>query len=598
MRRPALRRWSWARFAAGALALAALVGPGTREAMAVAPVAWRDTLYSFRTDGEVTLSEALTHFTSTLGLELKFDDSALGRRAVRLTGKGASPSAFLDRLADAQGLDWFVHQGVLHVSARASAVNERISLGPQNPSEARDALIGIGLFESRFGWGEFNTDPPTALVSGPRAYVALVKRALAAPDDAHGRQERPRLMVFRLRHASAADREMRTREKTVALPGLVSTLNQLLTSTRALNPRPRAADAEAGGGGRDAAAWRGGNPLVDLIKGVSMGDKPLDAGLGELPAARLPLPTPAPRLAGPGTAASAPIASTAGPSSQRGVAGIQAEDEFMPSIAAYTPLNAVLVWDLPSRQSEYRALIDELDVPTRLVEINVTILDVKANALRDWSVDLSAGSGAAHLSLNAGGHIGTSGGGGGTGVSGSTMVLWASDRLAVRLRALETRGQAQVLSRPSVLTMNNVGALLDMNQSAYVKLVGERATDLRTITAGTLLKVTPSIVGDAAAATGAEGIRVTLDIEDGQLTDGAAASGAPGVSNSAVSTEAVVRPGESLVVGGYRRQDRQVINKRVPGLSSIPLLGALFRGDTALHDERERLFILTARALP
>ena len=182
------------------------------------------------------------------------------------------------------------------------------------------------------------------------------------------------------------------------------------------------------------------------------------------------------------------------------------------------------------------------------------------------------------------------------------MALWASDRLQVRLRALESRGEAQIMSRPSVLTLNNVGALLDMNQSAHIKLVGERTSDLPPFTAGTLLKVTPSIIGDDAAGNGLQGIRDTLDIEDGQTLDvaGQRSQGgdSPRTSNSAVSTEAVVRPGESLVVGGYRRQDRQVVDKRVPGLSSIPVFGALFRGDSAINDERERLFILTARALP
>ena len=281
--------------------------------------------------------------------------------------------------------------------------------------------------------------------------------------------------------------------------------------------------------------------------------------------------------------------------------------DFTPSLAAYAPLNAILVWDLPSRREEYRALIEELDQPSRLVEINVTILDVSANALRDWSVDMQGGSDAVGWSLSSAGQVGATSDSGSTGVQGSTMALWASNRLEVRLRALESRGQAQVLSRPSILTMNNVGALLDMNQSEYVKLVGERATDLRTITAGTLLKVTPSIVGDdpprgppgsPGAEPGAQGIRVTLDIEDGQLTPSTTAAGTPRVGNSAVSTEALVRPGESLVVGGYRRQDRRVSNSRVPGLAGLPLIGALFRSDATSNDERERLFIVTARALP
>ncbi len=566
-----------------------LAGPALQEARAVAPASWRDTLYSYRADEELSLSQVLDRFSSTLGLTVKLADPALGRRPVRLGGKGASPAVFLDRLAEAQGLDWFVYQGVLHISARSSATSERIALGPQSPADAKDALVGIGLFEGRFGWGEFDSEPPTVLVSGPAAYVALVRRVLAVPADVQTRRERPRLMVFRLKHASAADREMRTRDRIVNVPGLVSTLNQVL-------PRAHAPQAPARYGRADASlSPRAENPWAVFPNDGDGGIPALDSAIAALPAAHLPLPASI-EGGSSGRMAVSDGASTSSAGSKRGARESDADrTDAMPAIAAYRPLNAVLVWDLPSRREDYRALIDELDVPSRLVEINVTILDVSANALRDWSVEARLGSDKGGLAIDAGS---TGASSGNTGVSGSTMALWATDRLALRLRALESRGQAQVLSRPSVLTMNNVGALLDMNQSAYVKLIGERATDLRTITAGTLLKVTPSIIGDTAADPGSQSIRVTLDIEDGQLGATPADQGPPGVDNSAVSTEALVKPGESLVVGGYRRQQRQIKNSRVPGLSSVPLIGALFRSDSAANDERERLFILTARALP
>jgi len=267
------------------------------------------------------------------------------------------------------------------------------------------------------------------------------------------------------------------------------------------------------------------------------------------------------------------------------------ERAALPTIGAYPPLNAVLVWDLPSRKAEYDAVIAELDVPTRQVEINVTILDVNANALREWAVDLTAGSGAARVQLSPAAAITDTGS---VAQAGASMVLWATDRLSMRLRALESRGQAQVMSRPSILTQDNHPAVLDMSQSLYVKLVGERTADLRTVSAGTMLRVTPSIMGEGHDAT----IRVTMDIDDGALNEGSMSAASPLVGNSTVSTQAVVRPGESLVVGGYRRQNTESSHSRVPGLDSVPLLGWLFRGDSVISDERERLFIVTARVLP
>lgn len=574
--------------------LTLLAVSASKEAFAVAPVAWRDTLYSYRSAADQPLGDVLSRFVSTVGLELKLSDPALGRRKVALLGKAGSPADFLDRLADAQGLNWFVYQGVLHVSTRSSAVSSRIPLHAQSPSDAREALIGIGLFEARFGWGEFDGDPPSVLVSGPADYVRLVQQALVPLGDTAGHRERPQMMVFRLNHASANDREMRMRDRTLKMPGLVSTLNQMLQVGRSLNAT--LLPGLSGGKGRsaplkpDASSLRG-DPWALLAGGEAAG----------LAAANLPLPGALSESSATSTADTSPLQTNWPTAHQRA----DAENDFSPAIAAYTPLNAVLVWDLPSRRGEYAAIIRELDVPSRLIEINVTILDVSVNALRDWSVDFNASSSRAGMAVSASGKIGADGsalsGGStsGTGVNGSTIALWASDRLAVRLRALESRGQAQVLSRPSVLTLDNVGAMLDMNQSAYVKLVGERTADLRTITAGTLLRVTPSIVGAADGDIGSgKPIRVTLDIEDGQLTPSSSDGGAPAVGNSSVSTEALVRPGESLVVGGYRRQNRQTAHGRIPGLGSMPLIGGLFRSDSTLDEERERLFILTARVLP
>lgn len=584
MRRPpGLRPWPQVVVAAVAAVLSmALCGP----AAAITPAGWKDMLYSAQATDRMPLDELLQRFATTMGLQLRISDPELGARAVRWRGRGMPPATFLDQLSESEGLDWFVYQGVLQVSAKSAAVSQRLPLAGQSPAAARQALIGLGVLESKFGWGDFSTEPPSVLVTGPSAYVALVRRLLLAPAPAAAqpaRRERPQVMVFRLRHASAADREIRARGSSVTAKGLVSALREILQAKlgtsnplAGLDPfQPRgAARAPAGtvaqaGGGAAAA------DMPSLLLPPAAADGVLTAALPAAALAAAGLP-----VAGmPATPALA--AQPAGAAPTR--ADADDDREVQPVVAAYTPLNAVLVWDLPSRREEYRQLIAELDVPTRQVEVNVTILDVNTDALKEWAVDFAVG-GPARLEVGSGAAAS------GTGVSGSTMALWSSDRLALRLRALQSSGQAQVLSRPSVLTLDNVSALLDMSQSAFVKLVGERTADLRAITAGTQLRVTPSIVDNGASPT----VRVTLDIEDGALAAGAEA---PGTSSSSVSTEALVRPGESLVVGGYRRQNQQQTHNGIPVLDSLPLVGWLFRGESAIRNERERLFIVTTRVL-
>ncbi len=607
LRLPAHARLRWR---AAALAMAVGLSLAGSPAQAVTPAGWKDILYSNRADDNATLETVLQQFCTTMGVELKLSGPRLGqRRMLALPSRGSAPAAFLDQLAQSQSLDWYVHRGVLYVSPQSAATSARVELTGQTASAARQALIGLGLFESRFGWGELDTDPPTVLVEGPPSYVQAVRAFLTPPKQEEAEPERPKLMVFRLKHAVAQDRDVQIRGMTTRQPGVASVLKELMapaSRTDALASRL----GIGGNGFSSGGAMRGG---LGSTSGGGLesslgarGSGPLGSG-GALPPALGGLPSPF-NLAGDGSSAVAarsflstplPDNLVSGGGGKRNTPSEMLDEErrrqeraALPTIGAYPPLNAVLVWDLPSRKASYTEVIAELDVPTRQVEINVTILDVNANALREWAVDLAAGSGAARVQLNPSGTLNGDGMPGATG-SGSSMVLWATDRLSLRLRALESRGQAQVMSRPSVLTQDNQSAVLDMSQSVYVRLVGERTTDLRSVTAGTMLKVTPSVMGEGSNAS----IRVTLDIDDGALGNGGQSSD-PRVGNSSVSTQAVVRPGESLVVGGYRRHNSEVSHSRVPGLDSVPLLGWLFRGDSVVSDERERLFIVSARVLP
>lgn len=563
-------------------------------AQAVTPSGWKDILYSNRADDHATLETVLQQFCDTMGVELKLSSAKLGqRRMLALPSRGSAPAAFLDQLAQSLSLDWYVYRGVLHVSPQSASARTRVELTGQTAAAARQALIGLGLFESRFGWGELDTDPPTVLVEGPASYVEAVRSFLVSPNPAAPAPERPQLMVFRLKHAVAQDRDVQIRGVSTRQPGLASVLKELMTPASKLDAvANRLGTGPAAGG---AGAGAGGSSLASLLGGAAS----LPAALGGVPS---PFTSPAEGGGSAGTRSflslPLPEALVPGRGAKRATPEDSVEEErrrqeraALPTIGAYPPLNAVLVWDLPSRKPDYTAVISELDVPTRQVEINVTILDVNANALREWAADLAIGSGAARVQVNAAGTIGSDGS---SAAGNSSMVLWATDRLSLRLRVLESRGQAQVMSRPSILTQDNHAAVLDMSQSVYVRLVGERTTDLRSVSAGTMLRVTPSVLGDDKDAN----IRVTLDIDDGALGDNTSASSDPRVGNSSVSTQAVVRPGESLVVGGYRRQNSQTAHSRVPGLDSVPLLGWLFRGDSVISEERERLFIVTARVLP
>lgn len=70
------------------------------------------------------------------------------------------------------------------------------------------------------------------------------------------------------------------------------------------------------------------------------------------------------------------------------------------------------------------------------------------------------------------------------GANGFSTVISDTSNFMVRLNALEKSSQAYVLSQPSVVTLNNIQAVLDKNITFYTKLQGEKVAKLESITAG------------------------------------------------------------------------------------------------------------------
>jgi type III secretion protein C len=163
-------------------------------------------------------------------------------------------------------------------------------------------------------------------------------------------------------------------------------------------------------------------------------------------------------------------------------------------------------------------------------------------------------------------------------------------RFYARLKAMEGNGEARVLATPTVLTLNNVAAVLDLSQTKYMPLVGERVADLADITAGTMLRVIPRIVQDGADVR----VRLEVDIEDGNLGDGSANGN---VTRSTISTQAIIDLQQTLMIGGYRAESLSNKKQKVPLLGDVPLFGNLFSTRSSSESHRERLFLITPRLI-
>lgn len=261
-----------------------------------------------------------------------------------------------------------------------------------------------------------------------------------------------------------------------------------------------------------------------------------------------------------------------------------AATQGLPMFSADPRQNAVIVRDRSVNMAGYRKLINELDKRPQMIEISVMIIDVDAGDVSqlgiDWSAALSLGGG----SISFNGPDSNAGGGFSTVISNTSGFM-------ARLVALEKNSHAYILSQPSVVTLNNIQAVLDKNVTFYTKLQGDKVAKLESITTGSLLRVTPRLLEE----NGKQNIMLSLNIQDGQQNPPLSQDEPlPEVQNSEIASQATLHPGQSLLLGGFK-QDKQVqAQNKIPLLGDIPVIGHLFRNELNQTHSVIRLFLIKA----
>lgn len=261
-----------------------------------------------------------------------------------------------------------------------------------------------------------------------------------------------------------------------------------------------------------------------------------------------------------------------------------AATQGLPMFSADPRQNAVIVRDRSVNMAGYRKLISELDQRPQMIEISVTIIDVDAGDISqlgiDWSAALSLGGGT--LSFN--GPDSPAGGGFSTVISNTSSFM-------ARLVALEKNSHAYILSQPSVVTLNNIQAVLDKNITFYTKLQGDKVAKLESITTGSLLRVTPRLLEEK----GKQNIMLSLNIQDGQQNPPLSQNEPlPEVQNSEIASQATLHPGQSLLLGGFKQDKQMQSQNKIPLLGDIPVIGHLFRNDLNQTHSVIRLFLIKA----
>lgn len=173
----------------------------------------------------------------------------------------------------------------------------------------------------------------------------------------------------------------------------------------------------------------------------------------------------------------------------------------------------------------------------------------------------------------------------------------------ILISALESRGDADILSSPRIMTLNNSRAVLQNQQIRYNVItttttsgnppVTVTGTTYTEVPIGITLDVTPTIGMDGMITMALDAV-VTQFVREVTIGTTLLNQIATRTSNSRV----MVRSGTPLVIGGLSSRTASRNEQKVPGLGNLPIIGRLFRTERTTATDIELLIFLTARIVP
>src|SRR6185295_13311574 len=287
--------------------------------------------------------------------------------------------------------------------------------------------------------------------------------------------------------------------------------------------------------------------------------------------------------------------------------------------------NTLFVQDTPSRLEEVRRLIQRVDIPVRQVMIESRIVEATDSFSRNLGARLGY-----HDTNGQGFKIGSGGGavrglGGGQltdtafhtgqaadapaftdslsvnlpapGISGANAgvfsVLLFNDKatkfLNLELTALQADNKGKIISRPRVITADQVEATIEQGtEIPYQQATSSGATSVSFKKATLSLKVKPQITPD-------DNVIMNLNVHKDSV--GQATLAGPSIDTKQIVTEVLVENGGTVVIGGIYTQEERSTTNKVPVLGDLPYVGFLFKQNLKLDDRRELLIFITPKII-
>ncbi|WP_097316201.1 type III secretion system outer membrane ring subunit SctC [Escherichia coli] len=489
-------------------------------------------------NGYVARNDSLNSFFEAMSTKLNKTvvvSKSASRKKINGNFNFRDPEALLDRLASQLGVIWYSDGQTIYIYDAEEIRNSVISLQNISLSAFKSFLKEADLYDSRY---PLKGDEQNGIVyiSGPPIFVSIVTKTAALIDKQNNDIEMGRLKigVFRLHNTFVNDRTYQLRDQNIVIPGIATVIEKLLAGEQQNLTEVQ---------GRMFRA-SGSNIASEVLSGNSSTDN--EMYIDE--------------------------ARDSTTSSSTSISDIK--------VISYPDTNSLLVKGTAEQVDFIGALVRLLDVAKRHVELSLWIIDLNKNDLEQLGVAWGGSTSFSNkldIALN------------------QTLVSTLDGvHFLASVYALEKKNQARIVSKPVLMTQENVPAIFDNNRTFYTKLIGERNSSLAHVTYGTMISVLPRFSADGE-------IEMSLNIEDGneekQSVSGNEDSVLPEVGRTHISTVARVPQGKSLLIGGYTRDSRTKDVQKIPLLGDIPLIGSLFRYENQNQNNVVRVFLIQPKEI-
>ena len=162
--------------------------------------------------------------------------------------------------------------------------------------------------------------------------------------------------------------------------------------------------------------------------------------------------------------------------------------------------------------------------------------------------------------------------------------------LTVQLSALQEEGKLNILSSPSITTLDNQKATIEAGKEVPYQSVEDGDVKIEFKDAVLLLEVTPHVI---------DGKTLTMKIytKNDELDFANAVGGQPAITTKKAETNVVLLDGQTTVIGGLSKENVEEGESGVPWLKDIPILGYLFKGTTKSNTMDDLLIFITPHIL-